>query len=191
MNSWDNLQNKKSLILFSFLIFYNTSCQEKQLRIDTWKYQKGLNSIIVTDTVFSGNKYENPYLKDILFIDSIMSVVTLDEFDKSEYQIGDINVSSTKMDEISTDSVNYKLFRVDVSGGDLHQNMNFIYLLDLGVIAYYVYGKGYIKLISRRLNGKNFMIDEKIYDQMKESDVLFPVEMPDTLKIYNIGVPEE
>lgn len=190
LNLWVNSQSKTAV--FFILIFVNTSCNKTtDQRIDTWKINKGLRELVWSDTFDISNDFNHPYLHEIVFIDSLMKSVRLEEKQNEEFIVGEYLVSCSPMARLMIDSKEYNLFRVDISGSNLYHNLNFVYRKDFGVIAKHIYGSGYIKLISRSEHGINTIINEKLYDEMLKSKILFPVYMPDTLKIFDIHAIDE
>jgi hypothetical protein len=64
--------------------------------------------------------------------------------------------------------------------------MSFVYEQSLGVIAYYIYGHGYMKLIHRNDIAKTINLDSSFYERVFGSEILFPSTMPDSLELYDM-----
>ena len=179
-------------LLFTLVILF--SCEQKNPRIDIWKYQSGLKEVVVKDTIADDqqNEFNNPYMQTLLLIDSVIeksNIITLSG--DTAISIGDIEVNKTQTVEFTLDSSQYELFRGDINDPEMSINLTFIYETEIGVIAYYVYGRGYVKLISRAQGDKLLTMNEAVYDEMIGSDVLFHISIPaDSVTIYDIDAVE-
>lgn len=187
---WDSLMINRVGFCFgiAMLLLCLFSCNKRQLIIDSWKYQEGLIEKVVVDTIQDSRKFNNPYLLDIVAIDSIVSNFFNYSSNDTSVEMRGMKFTRTETVEVKTDTENYFLFRGDLSGDGFCQNLNFIFEKEIGVIAYYVYGRGYVRLISRKKRGKEIYINQMVYERMMESEILFSVQIPDTLKVYDFTI---
>lgn len=167
------------------------SCNKEEFRYDTWDYIQQGKRVKVTDTInFDNKEFKNPYLSDILFIDSIISSLPYEDNEMKIEERGGIQFLKSKTVTINTGKMSYSLFRGDIYDKiGLKSNQPFIYWVDHGTVSFYVYGHGWVNLISRVENNVNITVDSTLYFLIEDSEELFPPPPQfDSLKVFDIKI---
>ena len=189
MNSWDNLIKIELFYVISILLCYSCSSNSDKnfvLRIDTWQYEKGGQLISVTDTVKKGiDRFDNPYMNSIIYLDSINNMVELDNINNDTIiYMKDYEIKKTET--INFDSLNKGIYKAYIHDKNKDKKYAYFYLNNVGVIAYYVYGHGLIRLKSRISNSSEVNIDSMIFQKIYTSEKFIPDGLPDSVKVYDL-----